>query len=101
MRIIKLDKRYIAYKNYGMQYCIEQPAFRRNDKTIYQLRTIAWDVLMPSITMNKGCRQTARHMLQYSWYIEYGVGVRESDDRAYFRTKEDMDKVLLMYGLKH
>lgn len=94
MGIIKLDKRYIAHNDYGMTYCIE---FRRSDKTIYRLRAIAWDVLMPTITMNRECRQSARHMLRYSWYIEYGVDW----DRAYFRTKEDADKVVFMYGLKH
>lgn len=101
MRIIKLDKRYSAHKKYGMQYCIELPTYSRNTTTIYQLRAIAWDTLMPSITISGGCRQPVHHMLQYSWYVEYGVGIINSEDRVYFRTKEDMDKVLFMYGLKH
>lgn len=101
MQIIKLDKRYIAHKDYGMQYCIELPTYSRNAKTIYQIRAIAWDMLMPSITMSGGCRQTVHHMLQYSWYVEHGVGYANSEDRVYFRTKEDMDKVLFMYRLKY
>lgn len=95
IRIVKLDRRFSATKQYNMQWAIE-PKYKHIINDLLKLRECAHDILGPGPWVHRYLH--SKHKLipiPNNWYYD-----SSSDwSRLYFRNKDDLDKVITYFWL--